>query len=41
MGGVKRDLNIYGYDAERWRDSLPERRQADFAILAGAELLAQ
>ena len=33
MGGVKRDLNIYGYDAERWRDSLPERRQADFEIL--------
>lgn len=33
MGGVKRDLNIYAYDAEAWRDSLPERRQADFAIL--------
>ena len=33
MGGVKRDLNIYGYDAERWRSSLPERRQADFEIL--------
>ena len=33
MGGVKRDLNIYGYDAERWRSSLPERRQADFELL--------
>ena len=32
-GGVKRDLGIYGYDAEAWRASLPERRQADFAIL--------
>ena len=33
MGGVKRDLNIYAFDAEAWRDSLPERRQKDFAIL--------
>jgi len=32
-GGVKRDLGIYAYDAEAWRASLPERRQADFAIL--------
>jgi hypothetical protein len=28
MGGVKRDLNIYNFDADAWRDSLPERRQA-------------
>ena len=32
-GGTKRDLDIYAYDAQAWRDSLPERRQADFAIL--------
>ena len=32
-GSTKRDLDIYAYDAQAWRDSLPERRQADFAIL--------
>jgi hypothetical protein len=30
---VKRDLNVYNYDAERWRDTLSEKRQEDFAIL--------
>ena len=33
MNGVKRDLNVYNYDAERWRDTLSEKRQEDFAIL--------
>ena len=32
-GATRRDLDIYAYDAQAWRDSLPERRQADFAIL--------
>ena len=32
-GSTKRDLDIYAFDAQAWRDSLPERRQADFAIL--------
>jgi len=32
-GGTRRDLDIYAYDADAWRTSLPERRQSDFAIL--------
>lgn len=33
MGGVKRDLSVYAFDAQAWRDSLPERRQRDFELL--------
>ena len=32
-GSTKRDLDIYAYDAQAWRDSLSENRNPDFAIL--------
>jgi serine/threonine protein kinase len=32
-GAVKRDLDIYAYDAQAWRESLGDRRRDDFAIL--------